>query len=745
MSTQIEADVSQVSSDHGPLYSDEIDIGKWIQVIIARWREIALTSLILASVAAIAVFMRNSLTEPSYEAFATVAIARVINDITFDERYLTVSDEADVTQPTNIISRRASLLRLVSTGTIAQLVADDLSSLLDPSEMRLASLLQMVHASIVTGATERVESNLIRIKITANTAEKAQAIADSWAKHYVEHVNSLYGQVPVEVLESVDNEFITAQEGYESSQRNLESFISTNQVRSLQRQIDEKQGIINSLQAGKQTAIDTIVEEELNARRQVISAYMNTLARNRLLGFQKEQQAKTELINSYIDAEVQSRVAAIEQDRFTRESLFQQVTDAQLTATSTVLQEQVQGQINLLRQAYRNRLEIGKVLVQAELLQNQIASAGENGTATNEAALLLLKIQVASLPTEITPNPFANQGIFSDGQFQSDPVPNEQLNSRGQSILNQFGRDSQTPQIMLDISQLPIRNTEDQSADIQALVISLREVIEGLEAEIEALSTVIIDGANYDLTQLKAANLGVSATDLTIESSEEPESTSDTLTLSEASIERYFDLFEVGTLAQAEQSVVQDSALLEQIKILYPELFTLGELSSLTDDIPDDTPLAVVSLEKAQQLLQLQGLEDIPEYTTSAQPLIQAIDKLDREIQALEAQLEAERSQERQLTQQRDLAWETFKTLSNKSTELNLAQSATNSEVRLAAPAVLPIEPLPDISILFSTATAGMLGLILGILVALFSHLLGYEPFFGWSRTSANEPTESVA
>ena len=69
---------------------------------------------------------------------------------------------------------------------------------------------------------------------------------------------------------------------------------------------------------------------------------------------------------------------------------------------------------------------------------------------------------------------------------------------------------------------------------------------------------------------------------------------------------------------------------------------------------PPTTPLAASATDKSKSLLQLSGLETLPDYST-AEPVTQSIDKLQQEISAMQAQLEQQQSTKQQLTQARDL------------------------------------------------------------------------------------------
>jgi uncharacterized protein involved in exopolysaccharide biosynthesis len=104
------------------------------------------------------------------------------------------------------------------------------------------------------------------------------------------------------------------------------------------------------------------------------------------------------------------------------------------------------------------------------------------------------------------------------------------------------------------------------------------------------------------------------------------------------------------------------------------------------------------------------------------------------ELRTLKVQLEVETARQLQLTQQRDLAWETFKTLSNKVAELNLTRAASNSEVRFAANAVPPVEPMEEFNILLAVALSGFVGLAVAVFIAFLANYMNQPPFLTQNR-----------
>lgn len=736
--------------------NDEVDLRQYIQTVISWWREIFAVAIGTAVLAGLILLTLRLFSIPLYESSATVAIARVSSDITFDERFRTQSDETATTQRSDMDSRRASLTGLVKSGAIAQIVIAELGSQLSAEEAEPETLLEMVQATIVAGRTANIESDLIRITATADSPEKATAIANAWAQNYVQQVNSIYGQMPAEVLQSIDTEVVNADTQYQITQKSLEEFLANNQVKILQRLIDEKRGIINSLQVGKQTAVDTIVSEELKARSEVITAYITALSTNRLLAFTKEQEGKQALLEAYIDAEIQSRLQAVEKDRKARETFFNHLVDAQLASTTAVFDQQVQSQIDQLRQLYAQQNRLQTLHGQAQLLQNQIKNGGTEAAESNGLALALLKAQIMIAP-ELTPtDSFARQEQEPQRliieQPETQPTPSAVTNSAtpqppivnvpvmSAPVINVQGDAAQPRnqvQINVDVASVSAADVAGQAQDVSGLISALDDGLTQLNERIMTLSQSLLNGNNYQmLDQMMASELGISgAISETLMTTSIGTDTMDMSDLSRRIVQRYLDLFAVGELAAKSEELTAKSELANRIDELYPGLFATGDLSQLAENIPTDNPLAALSVSKAQELLQLQGLEDIPTYTAAAEPLIQAINKLDTEIQALEAKLEAESARQRQLTQLRDLAWETFKTLSTKKAELNLAQSATNSEVRMAAPAVSPLEPIKGPRLLVSIPIAGIVGLMVGLLGALVASFMGQEPFLQRRKT----------
>ncbi|MCB0128416.1 MAG: hypothetical protein KDE58_39385, partial [Caldilineaceae bacterium] len=121
--------------------------------------------------------------------------------------------------------------------------------------------------------------------------------------------------------------------------------------------------------------------------------------------------------------------------------------------------------------------------------------------------------------------------------------------------------------------------------------------------------------------------------------------------------------------------------------------------------------------------------DELQPANAEAQPLTAVLEELSK----AKAQLEQEQARQRQLNQQRDLTWDTFRTLSSKVAELNLTRAAASSEVRFGAAAVPPVDPTRRISLTVGILVAGFAGLFLALVVVAGLELAGVKPLFGRS------------
>ncbi len=217
-------------------HDDEIDLRQYLETLIRWRREIALITIGTAVVAAIAILGLRIVLPPVYVASADVAIARTASDVSFDERFITSADQVG-NDVTSAGARRSALLGLVASGGVAIDVLNELGDQLSAEDRSPAALLERVEAEVGPAIGNRVDSDLIRITVSADSPEEAAAIANAWAQAYVRHVNAIYSQVPNEVLDSIQTELEVTEEKYYQDQAQLEAFLATNQLKELNSQL----------------------------------------------------------------------------------------------------------------------------------------------------------------------------------------------------------------------------------------------------------------------------------------------------------------------------------------------------------------------------------------------------------------------------------------------------------------------------------------------------------------------------
>lgn len=329
--------VTDMQPTYGP-YDDEIDLRKYLDILIAWWKEILLIGALAAAATGAGVYLLRLATPPQYTARADIVMARLVSEIALDQRVNISGDN----QGTNAASRRAALVELVRSGIIAQAVSQELDGLLTDEELASSVLLESVEAETFMASDGRTPSDLIRITVTADDPQKAATIANAWAKHYIRQANAVFGQVPQEIIESVQAELDGAAAARQTALTALQTYTATSPIDTLQRQINEKVLLRDNLQMGRDTVLETIAVQDYTARA----------------------------------------------------GLFTELTNAKSQGTLAVVTEQSLARSSELNRLLTDRNTAEKYLAQARALQEQIRAGGDAAAASNRLALQILKILV---------------------------------------------------------------------------------------------------------------------------------------------------------------------------------------------------------------------------------------------------------------------------------------------------------------------------------------------------------------
>lgn len=193
---------------------------------------------------------------------------------------------------------------------------------------------------------------------------------------------------------------------------------------------------------------------------------------------------------------------------------------------------------------------------------------------------------------------------------------------------------------------------------------------------------------------------------------------------------------------------VTDTVLYRKTMDLYPELFAAGPLSELEESIGPATWLEQKILEIAEKMHGLSHEEYLTSYMAKNPdtPLNRLISTLEDDIPQLESRLVQEEERKSMLEQERDLAFNTYTTLSRKVAEFQLANQLPSTEVRLAAQAAVPTEPSDRQTRLIRLVAFALFGSLVGLTGTFWMEYFGSSmlhpkrPVLRWLTTPQEIP-----
>lgn len=231
-------------------HEDEIDLRRYVETLFKWWREILFLAILLPLLSALGLLLWGILGSATYEATSSVIIARSTRNAVVNEQFETVLIDEYSAELTY------ALVGLVYSGSIAEKVIAELEDELSDDESGPGELLQKIEATSWNALPNmRGDSDLIVIAAEADSPKKAAAIANSWAKHYITHVYAIYGQVPNEVIDSMQVELAQTEAVYEQAQTEVNEFLAISPMLMLERQITGTLTIADSLIAAQTRAI----------------------------------------------------------------------------------------------------------------------------------------------------------------------------------------------------------------------------------------------------------------------------------------------------------------------------------------------------------------------------------------------------------------------------------------------------------------------------------------------------------
>jgi uncharacterized protein involved in exopolysaccharide biosynthesis len=384
-------------------YYDEINLGKYFAMLFRQWRLI----LVLTLVFAIAAFAVNSTSPITYQAQTLVAITRSSSDVSFGTD-IEIINESDP-NAYRYVDRRARLntfIELIKNPLVSESVVADLGDQLNGNLQDPRVLLKIVNGELLPN------TDTIAIQVNHADPGLAAAIANAWAKSYVDYINTLYSESSLdESYQAMQDQISDAKAAYNVAQEKNITFKQENNIAELTRQINERQILIENLSATRIQDLTLQYSESLTETRRV----------DRLI---LDAQGMLEQVNMGGSSAVDSNIIALmmlkNQAFAANESstnLTIQTTPVSLTSQSMVkdinglisaLQERKsnldQKILSLSNQLYINESSSGDGISQSGIKDNQfeqIITDLEEEVRNLEAQLTVQEIQKQELTREV--------------------------------------------------------------------------------------------------------------------------------------------------------------------------------------------------------------------------------------------------------------------------------------------------------------------------------------------------------
>ena len=233
---------------------DEIDLSKYLAVLLRHWKLIAGFTIIAAAAALVVSF----LFQPAYEATALITVMHPLNQYQFDPRIQTLPDQ----QPYKAYPELA-----LTDDLLQQLVAT-MGNQLEPKERELPALRQ--HLAADPGA----DPSLVRLTVTSSNPQSAQSIVNAWASLYITYTNDLY-QRRASSAAFFQAQSADAQTQLANAEQALVDYQATNPINIVTAQLNSKQAELSDYLAAQRT-IALIVQDARSLQQQLAKQDVNS-------------------------------------------------------------------------------------------------------------------------------------------------------------------------------------------------------------------------------------------------------------------------------------------------------------------------------------------------------------------------------------------------------------------------------------------------------------------------------------
>jgi uncharacterized protein involved in exopolysaccharide biosynthesis len=208
-------------------YEDDIDLRPYMFNIINNWWQIFIIIILTVSVA-----LAFSFSQPRmYEATATIIVTRSRIVLSLADQFPTVNE------PVDYRSRMDAFISIAGSDQVLLATINQLEANLSVDSRQIEQMKKRINISI--------NGDIIQLTANAKNPQLAATIANEWARQAVFAINQAYTgeELPGEIKSQIQ----TAQQEYQQAQASLESFMQENEISLIEKQLEEAEGVLDTL------------------------------------------------------------------------------------------------------------------------------------------------------------------------------------------------------------------------------------------------------------------------------------------------------------------------------------------------------------------------------------------------------------------------------------------------------------------------------------------------------------------
>lgn len=191
-----------------------------------------------------------------WDATSSLIMTLVKPSISLDPRVQTVSDEDLVrTSSSDDRGRRETLLGLVLSDDVIGQLWQEASGDLPANVQSVTDLKERLQPS--------ARANVLNLTARGDTPAQAARLANLWAQVAEQRINALYSQAMQPPTQAAA-QAAAAQKNYLEAEQALIVFLQSSPIDELQRQIDQKKSVLDTLQRQQVKALETRLQSRLD-------------------------------------------------------------------------------------------------------------------------------------------------------------------------------------------------------------------------------------------------------------------------------------------------------------------------------------------------------------------------------------------------------------------------------------------------------------------------------------------------